>query len=795
MTRRDRRPPVRYRDVSVDVPPAERHPRRGVSPDAPLPPGTYVELVPHPGGEPSLLAVIDAVDPSVHPAAPAPADAAIYTIKHLVRLATLMRAPDAEPHASALRRAGYPVHGQLESHGRWELVALSLPTPRAYARTAFARVRLLDVDWYEDVIDAEPVDESARYVWRFEFDQERGFTPKPDTLRRDLCFPDRRCAFNNFHCVHGGGYVLCDGCDRPHHLRCAEVDPNVGADEPWFCGDACRGRHAGVTSKIVQETQTPPEPENANAASETHAAKRAKKTPWPGEGYEVRNGVPQSPYRGVYACGKKWQAQVSEKGRSVSLGCFLDDADAAIAYNRWAKPRNKPLNLVVDRDVIVISDGDEEEEEKEGPRGAREEVAARSPTSPTAAVVRGDAPPSLALGEPPAAEDDAGAESQVPILPPVPPPLSQPPPSLPPPTTVSEPPRNLEPPPQTLPPPSQPSPPLQPPPQTSPPPSQPSPPSQPPPQTSPPPSQPSPQTLPPPSQPSPPSQPPPQTSPPPSQPQPSPRTSPPPSQPSPPPPTSPQPPPSPPLALPPPSPPAIEPSLPAANWFVRMEARLENLISRLERSVPVPTAVAPRDANGDDAFVPAPKREAVDPPARRGWGRGRGVGVSGYRGVVRSGSRWAAVGFERVAPSTTRQAHLGTFDDPKDAARAYDAWGASRGKTLNGVGDDEAKTDEGKPKKEGERADVDDAEETPNVASAEPGKPEQRDASSSDSDGFVTASARGVSRSASKDRDEVETPRRDRVRDDAPARQASGWVGVARAVYAIEPAAKRNARD
>lgn len=216
-----------------------------------------------------------------------------------------------------------------------------------------------------------------------------------------------------------------------------------------------------------------------------------------------------------------------------------------------------------------------------------------------------------------------------------------------------------------------------------------------------------------------------------------------------------------------------------------MEARLENLISRLERSVPVPTAVAPRDANGDDAFVPAPKREAVDPPARRGWGRGRGVGVSGYRGVVRSGSRWAAVGFERVAPSTTRQAHLGTFDDPKDAARAYDAWGASRGKTLNGIGDDDEKTEEGKPKKDV----VDDAKETPNVENAAPGKPERRDGSSCDSDGFVTASARGVSRSASKDRDEVETPRRDR--DDAPARQASGWVGVARAIYAIEPAAKR----
>ena len=55
MTRRVRRPPTRYRDVSVDIPAAERHPRRGVSSDAPLPPGTYVELVSHPPGNPPCL--------------------------------------------------------------------------------------------------------------------------------------------------------------------------------------------------------------------------------------------------------------------------------------------------------------------------------------------------------------------------------------------------------------------------------------------------------------------------------------------------------------------------------------------------------------------------------------------------------------------------------------------------------------------------------------------------------------------------------------------------------------------
>ena len=664
MTRRVRRLPARYRDVSVDIPAAERHPRRGVSSDAPLPPGTYVELVSHPG-EPSLLAVIEAVDPSIHPAAPAPADAAIYTLMHLVRLSTLMRAPDAEPHASALRRAGYPVDGQLETHGRWELVALRLPTSRAYARTAFARVRLLDVDWYEDVIDAEPVDESTRYVWRFELDQERGLTPKPNTLRRDVCFPDRRCAFNSFHCVHGGGYVLCDGCDRPHHIRCADVDPNVGADEPWFCGDACRRRASSKietvrAGKIVRETRAPHE--KAAPASDTHASKRAKKSRCPGEGYArgsegyaCRFGVPRLPYRGTYASAHEtWMARGSENGRRAPPGRFVDDADAAFARHRRAEPRHTPRTLAVDRDVIVISDDEEDREEKEGSKRARGfEDATREPRVPTSTPSSSSPPPPSSTPSPPSS----------------PPPLPRPP--------------------------------FQP------------------------------------------SQPP---------------------------------------SLPSPSSPTIGPSLPAANWFVRMEARLENLVSRAERSIPVPTAIASRDADDDDAFVPAPKREAVDLPARRGWGRGRGVGVSGYRGVHRAGSRWVAVGFERVAPDTNRRAYLGCFDTPKDAARAYDAWGASRGKTLNGVGDEEERSEERKPKEN-------DAKEAPGAADAEPEKSENRGASSRDSEGVVTASARGGTRSASTDRAEMETLRR--TREDTATGPASGWVGVARAIYAIEPAAKR----
>ena len=322
MTRRVRRPPARYRDVSVDIPAAERHPRGGVSSDAPLPPGTYVELVSHPG-KPSLLAVIEAVDPSIHPAAPAPADAAIYTLMHLVRLSTLMRAPDAEPHASALRRAGYPVDGQLETHGRWELVALRLPTSRAYARTAFARVRLLDVDLYEDVIDAEPVDESTRYVWRFELDQERGGSRQNPTRSYEtfVSRTDGACSTASTACTAGGTSCATGATDRtifdvPTWTRTWErTNPGsaatrAGAAPPRKSKPSARGKSS---ERRARHTKKP--------------RRRATRT---------RRNAPRN--RGVRARSTRGVAR-GTRVDSVFRGCRTEERTRALTRRGWLEDR------------------------------------------------------------------------------------------------------------------------------------------------------------------------------------------------------------------------------------------------------------------------------------------------------------------------------------------------------------------------------------------------------------------------------------------------------------------------
>ena len=184
-------------------------------------------------------------------------------------------------------------------------MALRLPTSRAYARTAFARVRLLDVDWYEDVIDAEPVDESTRYVWRFEFDQGAGVDAKPDTLRRDAVFPDRSVRVQQLHCVHGGGYVLCDGCDRPHHIRCADVDPNVW--ERTNPGSAATQPGAVIASRDARHTK------------KTRAG-RATRT---------RRNAPRN--RGVRARGTRVD--------SVFRGCRTEERTRALTIRGWLEHR------------------------------------------------------------------------------------------------------------------------------------------------------------------------------------------------------------------------------------------------------------------------------------------------------------------------------------------------------------------------------------------------------------------------------------------------------------------------
>lgn len=112
--------------------------------------------------------------------------------------------------------------------------ALACVAPRLYARREFAVTNLDETElchFYDDRDLDEDVGVStrSRYVWRFAFDPHEGFRPDPKKLRRDICCKmgsvHGTCAFNNFHVAGGGGYVMCDGCDRAHHLLCVGIDP------------------------------------------------------------------------------------------------------------------------------------------------------------------------------------------------------------------------------------------------------------------------------------------------------------------------------------------------------------------------------------------------------------------------------------------------------------------------------------------------------------------------------------------------------------------------------------------
>ena len=112
--------------------------------------------------------------------------------------------------------------------------ALACVAPRLYARQEFAETNLDETElchFYDDRDLDEDVGVSTRtrYVWRFTFDPHKGFWPDPKKLRRDICCKmgsvHGTCAFNNFHVAGGGGYVMCDGCDRAHHLLCVGIDP------------------------------------------------------------------------------------------------------------------------------------------------------------------------------------------------------------------------------------------------------------------------------------------------------------------------------------------------------------------------------------------------------------------------------------------------------------------------------------------------------------------------------------------------------------------------------------------
>ena len=184
--------------------------------------------------------------------------------------------------------------------------------PRLYARREFAETDLDESElfhFYDDRDLDEDVGTSTRskVVWRFAFDPHSGFAPDPKKLRRDICCKMGsvygKCRFNNFHVAQGGGYVMCDGCGRAHHLLCVGIDPkdvpppegaeggfrpNRASDEigavrgvraqqhfaeeeedgdgdgdgarrkkrrketPWFCGESCRRKYVTKQAKLMQ---------------------------------------------------------------------------------------------------------------------------------------------------------------------------------------------------------------------------------------------------------------------------------------------------------------------------------------------------------------------------------------------------------------------------------------------------------------------------------------------------------------------------------------------------------------
>ena len=310
-------------------------------------------------------------------------------------------------------------------------------------------------------------------------------------------------------------------CDRPHHIRCAD-DPNVGADEPWFCGDACR---RGASSKIEpsargksSERRAAPH-EKAAPASDAHASKRAKKSRCRARGTRGARGTRvDSVFRGCRTeerarLHEAWMARGSNgrhAPRDVSSTTPTPRSRATAVPSRDTRRA-----LAVYRDVIVISDDEEDREEKEGSKRARGfEDAAREPRTGVDAffvvatsVV--DAFSTVVATASAAAAFSAftAAFSAVAI------------------------------------------------------------------------------------------------------------------------------------------PPTIGPSFHIANWFAW---KLASKISSHARNVPSPSRRRSRRATPTATTRSSPRRSESGRSSReRGWGRGRGVGVSGYRGVHRAGSRWVAVGFER----------------------------------------------------------------------------------------------------------------------------------------------------
>jgi len=263
-----------------------------------------------------------------------PDDEKVYALQWFVPLDALVAVcPTANAY---LGEAEYPLAAVNDARreggdGRVELAIWRPASDRdgdpSGSRRLYSRDDFADSDrgaaeacvYYDDrdVDEDVGVSSQSKYVWRFVFDPVRGLAPDPKKLRRDVCckMGSRygKCAFNNFHVAQGGGYVLCDGCDRAHHLRCVDIDPRTVPDpayelgvrpnravnelgavrgvrakqrfaaesraqtfeptlaesrtsrgwetdeetkkrnlEPWFCGEACRRRYVAKQAKLAR---------------------------------------------------------------------------------------------------------------------------------------------------------------------------------------------------------------------------------------------------------------------------------------------------------------------------------------------------------------------------------------------------------------------------------------------------------------------------------------------------------------------------------------------------------------
>jgi hypothetical protein len=188
-------------------------------------------------------------------------------------------------------------------------------------------------------------------------------------LRRDVCYGGGGCALGNYHnCVHADGYVLCDGCDKPFHIRCTDIlavaghgggggeggeqgggwDLDIDAD--WFCRPGCPGdapRQIAAVEEVEENRGGGTPGDHFSQGETTYWAKRAQR------------------YKGVSwdASKQKWMATGWADGATAHMGYFDDEDEGARAYNAWAEERGKALN--------VIGDGDKAIRAKDAPRVGR----------------------------------------------------------------------------------------------------------------------------------------------------------------------------------------------------------------------------------------------------------------------------------------------------------------------------------------------------------------------------------------------------------------------------------------